>query len=61
MMDKSPTIPKTDADYEAEVDFYLAATKRLQQSMAEDREEIKAMQEETRAILNNVMTLLKAN
>ena len=59
-MDKLVTIPKTDADYEAEVDFYLAAMKRLQQNMAEDREEIKALQEETRASLANVMASLRA-
>lgn len=59
-MDKSVPIPKTDIDYEAEVDFYIAAMKRLQQSMAEDREEIKTLQEETRASLAEVMAILKA-
>jgi hypothetical protein len=56
-MEKAPifSTPKTEADYEAEVDFYLAESKRLQQSMADDRAEILSLQEETRALLNNLM------
>lgn len=61
-MNKATTITptKTDADYEAEVDFYLAEGQRLQKSMAEDRVEIQSLQEETRALLNNLMATLQA-
>ena len=54
------TTAKTDSDYEAEVDFYLAESKRLQQAMAEDRVEIQSLQEETRSLLANLMATLKA-
>lgn len=47
---------KTDNDYEAEVDFYLTEMKHLQKRLAEDGEEIKALQEETRASLYRLMT-----
>jgi hypothetical protein len=53
------TTSKTDADYEAEVDFYLTESKRLQQLMAEDRTEIQTLQEETRALLANLMATLQ--
>ena len=53
------TPAKTDADYQAEVDFYLAASKNLQQSMNEDHAEIQSLQEETRALLVNLMETLQ--
>lgn len=61
-MNKAPTLPttKTDSDYEAEVEFYLAEAKRLQQIMADDRTEIQSLQEETRTLLASLMATLQA-
>lgn len=46
--------------HEALVDHYITEMKRLQQQMADDREEIIILQSETRAILDDVMVTLKA-
>lgn len=43
------------------VDNYLAGMKVMQQQMADDRQEILSLQSETRAIIEDVMTTLKAN
>ena len=52
--------PDDAAAHEAQVDYYIVEMKRLQEQMAEDREEILALQAETRAILDDVMATLKA-
>lgn len=53
--------PADDASaHEALVDNYISKIKRLHQQMAEDRQQILALQKETRAILDDVMTTLKA-
>jgi hypothetical protein len=58
----SPPIENKDdaASYEAQVDYYMAEVKKLQQQMADDRQEILHMQAETRAILDDVMATLRA-
>ncbi len=54
--------PAEDAStHAALVDNYLAGMKAMQQQMADDRQEILSLQVETRAILDDVMTTLKAN
>ncbi len=64
MDDMSPLNPPVDhkdaASCEALVDHYLAEMKRLQEQMADDRDEILRLQAETRAILDDVMVTLTA-
>ncbi len=61
MSSLNPPVDNNDAaSYEALVDHYLAEIKRLQQQMADDRDEILRLQAETRAILDDVMVTLKA-
>lgn len=55
-----PVAPTESPAPEAAVDQYLAQLARLQAQMADDREEILALQSETRAILENVMAALGA-
>jgi len=55
----SPTADDASA-HEALVEHYITEMKRLQQQMADDREEIIILQLETRAILDDVMVTLKA-
>lgn len=62
-MDKTTTIiPPTDdaSAHEALVEQYVDGMKRLQEQMADDRKEILTLQAETRAILDDVMAMLKA-
>ncbi len=49
-----------DAALEAEVELLLAQTKVLQSQMKDDREEIQTLQNETRAILDDVFSMLRA-
>jgi len=49
-----------DATLEAEVELLLAQTKVLQSQMEDDREEIQTLQNETRAILDDVFSMLRA-
>lgn len=49
-----------DAALEAEVEQMLTQLKALQSQMKNDREEILALQSETRAILDDVFFALKA-
>ena len=52
--------PADDAAHEALVDQYISGIKQLHEQMADDRQEILMLQSETRAILDDVMTTLKA-
>ena len=63
MKNANPAAPAAEesAVHEAQVDHYIAAMQRLQEQMADDRQEILALQAETRAILDDVMVTLKAN
>ena len=49
-----------DAALEAEVELLLAQTQVLQSQMKADREEIQTLQSETRAILDDVFSSLRA-
>lgn len=49
-----------DAALEAEVELLLSQTRALQSQMKDDREEIQALQKETRAILDDVFSSLRA-
>lgn len=63
-MDKPILInsPTEDAsDHALTIDKYIEAMNHLQVQMSEDRREILMLQAETRAILDDVMTTLKAN
>lgn len=62
MNDTTTVNPPADdaAAHEALVDHYIAEMKQLQAQMADDRQEILTLQTETRAILADVMTILKA-
>ncbi len=55
----NPAADDTSA-HEALVDHYIAEMKRLQEQMADDRQDILALQAETCAILDDVMVTLKA-
>jgi len=56
-MDKTLTANQTDqaADYEAQIDRYIADMELIQQRMTEDQQDIKALQDETRNMLNELM------
>ncbi len=64
MMNETTTMINPPADdasaHAALVDHYINEMKRIQQQMADDREEILLLQAETRAIIDDVMTTLKA-
>ncbi len=49
-----------DAALEAEVELLLAQTKVLQSQMKDDHEEIQTLQNETRAILDDVFSMIRA-
>lgn len=59
----NPTVINPSADdaatHETVVDNYIAGMKRIQEQMADDRQEILTLQAETRAILDDVMMTLK--
>lgn len=52
--------PMTDADYEAEIERYLAQIKQLQEKMRHDRKEILALKTETDATLDDIMQIVRA-
>jgi len=55
------TTPSDDSTaHEAEVDYYLAEMKRVQQQMQDDRQVIQTLQAETHAILSDIMQTLRA-
>jgi hypothetical protein len=65
MMDKTTTIDPLDLDsdatgHEALVDQYIDGLKHIIEEMTDDRKEILRLQAETRAILDDIMTMLKA-
>lgn len=63
MMNNTTTIdPAADdaSTHEALVDNYISDIKRIHEQMNDDRQEILTLQEETRAILDDVMATLKA-
>ncbi len=47
------------AAYEADINHTLAEMRRIQQQMADDRQEIESLQAETRAILTDIMHTLR--
>ncbi len=54
------TTPSDDSTaHEAEVDYYLAEMKRVQQQRQEDRQVIQTLQAETHAILSNSRQTLR--
>ena len=55
------TTPSDDSTaHEAEVDYYLAEMKRVQQQRQEDRQVIQTLQAETHATLSDIMQTLRA-
>ena len=53
-------IPKTDAEYEAAIDYYLGEMKQMQQQMKEERREVNTTRAEIDEMLTNIMQTLDA-
>lgn len=60
-MDQSlPKAVASDAAFEKEVEQTLVQIRALQMTLQSDREEIRILQTETRAIIDDVFSMLKA-